>query len=601
MCMLRRSTTITITFLVCVALTLVLLAPLSASVFAQDIGEQPIAGFPVAIPGAPVKDGSVTLANITGNSNPEIIVGASDGVVYAISSTGQRLWQFRTDTAINNVWNGRDTSTRINSAPAVGDITGDDVPEIVVAVGGVTVDNENGGVVVLDNAGRLLPGWPQLTEDEYDPRGITEGVVSSPVIADFTGDGKAEIGYGGFDQYIYLKDQNGRDLPGWPRFARDTVWSSPAAVDLTGDGVNEMVIGIDAHNDPTFGDREGGYVLALRGDNTMLPGWPQFQDDAVFSSPAVADLDGDQKPEIVIGSGNFWRGLKNNTALGRTVTAYRTDGSILWRQRTDGSVSNAPAIGDVNGDGNLDVVIVADDGDDKAYAFDGRDGALLWKQLPKNIFSDRAHGNVILGDFDGDGDNDVFTPVGGQVAIMRGEDGIHFTGTSNPWGDVPVYSAQGIMTNTPALGDLTGDGKLELVTATSVVKAWTMEDNTGVATWPMFRRNPLHTGVVDTPSLDPSIAALDVLMLLGRQHIYTITFGADWTIVETDGSNIVSFDRTSGSPTDPLVLTLTAPRQTGTYTAQLLVRSSTAPDVTIPITVRAVAQLSSVYTPLVIR
>jgi hypothetical protein len=610
-------TRMTSTLLLCgVVFALAWSAPTSADT-TQDIGEQPNAGFPVRISGFSAKEASVTVADITGDNKAEIIVGDVDGRISAVSGTGQLLWQFRTDIALNNVWSGRDTPTRINSAPAVGDVTGDGVPEIVVGVGGVTVEYrdgkvsyENGGVVALNNKGQLLPGWPQLTVDIYEPKGYTEGVVSSPVIADFTGDGKAEIGYGGFDQYIYLKDQNGRDLPGWPRFARDTVWSSPAAVDLDGNGVKDMVIGIDAHKvwfyDETeeqwVQDEDGGYVLGLQGNAKLLPGWRIFQDDAVFSSPAVADLDGDQKPEIVIGSGNFWRGLKNNTALGRTVTAYRTDGSTLWRQRTDGSVSNAPAIGDVNGDGQFDVVVVADDGDDKVYAFNGKDGRLLWKKLARSIFSgDRANGHVILGDYDGDGVNDVFAPVGGQVAIMRGQDGEHFTGTSNPWGDVPVYSANGVMDGSPALGDLNGDGKLELVTAANVVTAWTLPNNKGVATWPMFRGTPDHEAVVEKPSLDPSITSLSTLVSQNSRRTYTILFGADWTVTETDDRGIITLNRTSGTENDPLLVTITTPRQNGTFTASITVRSAGLPSQVIPITVRVSDRLTKTHLPLTIR
>ena len=54
------------------------------------------------------------------------------------------------------------------------------LPTDVVEFGGVTIEQrdgrpsyENGGVVALDNQGRLKPGWPQLTVDIYEPFGYT--------------------------------------------------------------------------------------------------------------------------------------------------------------------------------------------------------------------------------------------------------------------------------------------------------------------------------------------------------------------------------------------------------------------------------------------
>jgi hypothetical protein len=61
------------------------------------------------------------------------------------------------------------------------------------------------------------------------------------------------------------------------------------------------------------------------------------------------------------------------------VTAWKPDGSILWRARTTPgySVEAEPAIGDVNADGTQDVVVGGTDG--YVHAFDGETGETLWR------------------------------------------------------------------------------------------------------------------------------------------------------------------------------------------------------------------------------
>lgn len=472
---------------------------------------QQFPGFPVRLAGDQVRFGSPTVADITNDGRPEIIVGGKDGIIHAVSGTGRVLWQFRTDVAFSAVAKNR-SATTIRSAPVVADLTGDGKPEIAVSVGEIIEARQNGGVVVLKADGTLLPGWPQLTmdragggSDQHSSDGYADGVIASPTIADFTGDGVPEVAYGATDQNVYLKGADGRDLPGWPHFVRDTIWSSPAAADLDGNGTNELITGIDAHYNDFFGDLDGGYIKVYRGDGSELPGWPQHQEDVVYSSPAVTDLDGDGRLEVVIGSGGYY-------GRGRDVTAYRADGQIFWVAPTDGPVSASPALGDINGDKQIDVVVVGDDR--KVYAWNGKTGSRLagYPVTPTSIFGTLdATGGLSLADYDGDGANDIFVATGGFVSVLRGNDGVQLTSTTNPPGDRPVYDVGFVFINTPALADLNGDGKLELIgaaangnTAQGQVSAWSLPNSSGVASWPMFRRDPAHTALIAPPAPPPT-------------------------------------------------------------------------------------------------
>src|SRR5205823_1245791 len=86
---------------------------------------------------------------------------------------------------------------------------------------------------------------------------------------------------------------------------------------------------------------------------SALAGWPQKTSDAIASSPAIADIDGDGKRELFVGSGN-------NASPGGALYSYRSDGGLRFRfqasdpHRSALPIHATPALGDVTGDGVAD-------------------------------------------------------------------------------------------------------------------------------------------------------------------------------------------------------------------------------------------------------
>src|SRR2546421_5048597 len=127
---------------------------------------------------------------------------------------------------------------------------------------------------------------------------------------------------------------------------RATVWTSPAIADVDGTGNNDVVVA-----------GQNGMVYAYDAAGNLLPGWPASALGAVDSSPAVGDLDGNGRNEVVVGSGSL--DVPNSRG---GVTIVNPDGSVrctfLTPPSSDGltAVFNSPAIGDVTGDGRNDIV-----------------------------------------------------------------------------------------------------------------------------------------------------------------------------------------------------------------------------------------------------
>lgn len=491
-----------------------------------------------ALSGAAVDYASPTLADLNGDGKLEIVVGGRDGRLYAVESTGNLLWQFDAAAALNTVAR-KPSATKMQSAPAIGDLDGDGAPEVVVGLGDdYDTYHENGGVVVLSNRGTLRAGWPRLTTDMNTAGdGYTNGVFSSPALGDLDGDGTLEIVVGSYDMHVHAWHHDGRPVAGWPRLAYDTVWSSPVLADLDNDGRLEVIIGADAS--------DGGRLYVYRGDGSLLPGFPIHTDQTIFSSPAVADLDGDGWLDIVVGSGNYYEGK------GRVVYAWNRHGSPLagWPVSVGNYAISAPTVGDIDGDNAPEVIIGATDG--KLYAFEGNGSAVRgWPVAVYDNFGNNLPFNFaapVLANFDSDSTAEIFINMNCDVVVLDGN-GTQLThvGNSGASGKPTIYQHNVHCThNTPAVADIDRDGKLEIVRAggttpvsggRAAIFVWESNRGSTSAPWPMFRRNSLHAAAYPaTATLDARIVShtIPAVMAHGASYAVAVTVEntgtASWT------------------------------------------------------------------------
>lgn len=143
----------------------------------------PRGGRPMATPSGfpPIGIPAAATVNIQGDARPEIVVSLNDGFMYAFDAAGQRLWRF-------DYTGGR--ALAFASEPAVADLDGDGVPEIVFTTYGAPGDASAGHLFVLSAAGALLFDVP-LPNPASDGNG--SGAAAAPSIDDLDGDGQLEI------------------------------------------------------------------------------------------------------------------------------------------------------------------------------------------------------------------------------------------------------------------------------------------------------------------------------------------------------------------------------------------------------------------------
>ncbi|MBI5531287.1 MAG: VCBS repeat-containing protein [Deltaproteobacteria bacterium] len=147
---------------------------------------------------------SPVLANILGDSHPEILASLNDGAVYAYGSDAQVRWSY-------NFAGGAPKT--FASEPVVADLNKDGRPEIIF---GTYSLSENGGhLIILDNTGALLF---DITLQNQAKNGNGIGVPAAPAVGDLDGDGTLEIALTSFDHGldIYNVPGSGTGCQPWP-------------------------------------------------------------------------------------------------------------------------------------------------------------------------------------------------------------------------------------------------------------------------------------------------------------------------------------------------------------------------------------------------
>ena len=163
-----------------------------------------------------------------------------------------------------------------------------------------------------------------------------------------------------------------------------------------------------------------------------------------FSSPALGDIDNDGKLEVIISS----------HMQGHVEALDSENGHSIWKfyymdARPLGTeFACSPTLGDIDDDGKLEVVVA--DKDWNLFALNGESGLELWAATVPGV----VDGSAVLGDLDDDGKLEVVIGCNdGYLYAFNGEDG------SLLWG----YYIGTDTVSSPVLSDVDGDGKLEVV------------------------------------------------------------------------------------------------------------------------------------------
>jgi len=304
--------------------------------------------------------------------------------------------------------------------PSIGDIDNDNEMEILIEA--------NEQILIYDSQGNLEQNLPiafQMSDDLF-------GTI---VLADVNKDSTLEIIYGGWyldGSRLVVLDNNGNNMPGFPILLENSGTSqttTPAVGNLDDDDDWEIVIISYLNNSP-----DSTNIRAFNIDGSLL--WSQKILPVSFSDPVIGDVNDDGFNEVIVTSadgvyvldrdGNFLLNLPlgqdmdhSNIALadlntdgdleivfeyGFKLYAMHDDGTIIFCDSSAWVVLNPPVVGDINNDSFPDIII---NSEDSVYALNAN-GVIL-DGFPKPLTPVSWYTYPTIDDIDNDGKVDVIS------------------------------------------------------------------------------------------------------------------------------------------------------------------------------------------------
>ena len=317
-------------------------------------------------------------------------------------------------------------------------------------------------------------GFAERTGGNNPFNSIDVGTYSTPTFTDISGDGKPDLVVGrasvSLSLNYYLNESTNGTIVFTPKtgdqnpFRNETTHSTPTFADIDGDGKLDLVVGsqrgtLSYH----LNESSGGNITFTKKLNTDNPFYRIDVGD--YSAPAFADINGDDEIDLVVGERDrILNYYLNESTNSETIFTDNTKNSSPFH--IDVGTYSVPTFADINGNGKKDLVVGKESNHNLSYYLNESSSSTIEfnPQTGLTILHDKFS-TPTFADIDGDGKPDlVIGNISGTVSYYQNRSSgstIRFDGTggnSNPFNSIDLESR-----SAPAFADIDGDGDLDLI------------------------------------------------------------------------------------------------------------------------------------------
>jgi hypothetical protein len=246
---------------------------------------------------------------------------------------------------------------------------------------------------------------------------------------------------------------------------------SVAIADVNGDGRPDLVVGnacaIFSNNACLYGDESGVDVLLGNGDGTFQAPLTFLSGGSFLQFVAVADVDGDGRPDLLAVNLCAFPNAKkcSRTMHNGTVGVLLGNGDGTFQPASildsGGQEPTSIAVGDLSGDGTLDLV-VANSGSSTVGVLLGNGSGGFQKAV--TYFANFVS-SATVADVNADGKLDLV--VANASSNGDGTAGVLLGNGDGTFRPIATYSSGGQQTSSIAVADVDGDGKADLLVVNS--------------------------------------------------------------------------------------------------------------------------------------
>ncbi len=414
-------------------------------------------------------NGTSATGDFNNDSKLDYITTTPDGTVLALG-TGQGTFS---EERINNI-----AGSALTVGSFDGDSKADDIAQLVfrntgtfkagvtvsstVTADNFTVADFNGDgiddLVASDSTQNALAVFIGKGDGTYNSQLTVSGFGVSqraPTAADLNGDGKMDLvirQYVGGEAYSLLGNGNGTFSVADTITGLDEYGGEALLADITGDGIADLLTqgfsGVTGRYSVLYaaGNAYGTFGSAV----TALTSTTQS-----FWGFNVSDVNNDGKTDLIVGdrsTGNVLVSLGNNNGTFGAVTTIAT-GAI-------GASGFAELkIGDLNGDGNTDVVVARNQNSTMSVILGNGNGSFK-ASVSYSAASDLRQ--IVLADVNGDGITDITgaSPSGNAISMWQGN--------GNGTFQARTTTAVGQQALSFAISDTNNDGTNDLIVGSTV-------------------------------------------------------------------------------------------------------------------------------------